>query len=370
MTAAVRERFTAAQAIAPDLRTALETLARQHDEPGEVAPASVGAACHRIYQWFDLRGMARPAAAFAEAAAYADPRNCTLAVDAGWICRKVGGTEMLNRSGEWYVRAYQLSVRAKHREDVLRALTGYGALMKDLGEYDLARGAYEESARRAHRTGRTRRAAVAYHYLFALAAETGQVSEAVAWADKAVTHDPRGDDRIPFLLHDFAYLLVRRGCYATALRLLERAAAAMLYPHEMGLMFGTAAEAAGGARRRERYAAAEAAALNLIATDKEHAPAALESLALGAWSLHDWPRAEQYAAMAFHAACERGDVPIQQTTERLIARLAHREKPPHAVFLSTSDPAARLAWRLAARMRVWRRPKRRRRVDPGIELYL
>ena len=365
----VRERYDVARAHAPDLRGALDALQRMQEAPAALEPGVVAAACHRVYEWLDLRALIAPATHFAEAAAYADPGCATWAVDAGWICRKAGGAEMLDRSGAWYRRARALAVRTRDREEVLRALTGYGALAKDEGKLDKARALYDHAARRAVRTGRRRRAATAYHYLFSLEAEFGTMEGAVRYADLALNHYPLNDERLPALAHDVGYMLVRARCYRAAVRLVERAAGCVRQPHELGLVFATLAQAAGGARRPEKYDAAERAALNLVALHDELAPAALESLAEGARSLGDWERAGRHARESLALARERGDVTVERSVSRLIAAVERREAGSPPAALSPDSPAARLARRLAARMRVWRRPRpRRQRIE--LDFYL
>jgi tetratricopeptide (TPR) repeat protein len=351
----VRERYAHACLAAPELADALGIFAFLQQAPEVVEAGPVAAACHAVYRWADRRGLLATAAHFAEAAAYAQPTNATWAVDAGWICRRLGGVEMLERSTAWYLRAYGLAARAKDRKETLRSLTGYGALMKDLGRLDDARAAYEQSARRALRTGRARRAAVAYHYLFALAVETGNLEEAFAHADRALTLYPIHDSRIPFLLHDFAYQLVRLHHYRHALRLLESAAGRLDRPHELGLFFGTMAQAAGGARRPDRYRAAERAALRLIAINEEHAAAALECLAEGARSLEDWGRAEKYALKALEVARARSDSVEEQLVLALLEVVERREPGAPAEDPPPTSRAAMLARRFAARLRRWRR---------------
>jgi hypothetical protein len=361
-----RARYEAARAYAPDLRSALDVLERLQATPDVADAREVATACHRVYQWADTRALLTLAAHFAEGAAYADPMFPTWAIDAGWICRRIGGPEMMERSGAWYRRAIALSVRTRNNAEILRALTGYGALKKDEGKLERARQLYEQSARRAVRTGRRRRAGVAYHYLFSLAVEAGWTAEALKYADQALTYYPIHDSRIPALLHDFAYLMIRLRYYQLALRVLERVAHCFEEPHDVGLMFATAAEAAGGARRPDRYQALEKAALKLLAVTRECAPAMMESLAEGARSLGDWERAERYAQEALALAQERGDALIEQSVTRLIEAVGRREPAAPCEDPLPDSQEVSLARRAATRIRIWRR--RRSRLQSAAEL--
>jgi tetratricopeptide (TPR) repeat protein len=257
---------------------------------------------------------------------------------------------MRARSGVWYVRARALAVRAGARFEVIRAITGYGALLKDMGRVDEALVQYEDAARRAGKRYR-RRCAVAKHYIFALHVDRGRFEEAVPYAVEAFDLYPARDERLPFLAHDLAYVLVRMRYHRLALHLLDATAAGMTRPHEMGLLFGTTAEAAGGARRAARYLAAERAALELVAMTGEHAGAALASLAEGARSLEDWPRAELHARESLVVALRQGDARQVEESRALLRAVLAREPAPPARTPPDGAPVAMLARRFAAHLR-------------------
>ena len=115
---------------APDLARAFEVFAEMQRSPETADAAEVGRACHAVYMWADRQSLLGVAAHYAEAAAYADPEHPAYAVDAGWVCRRAS---LLARAAIWYQRAFVLAVRSRHRHDTLRSLTGYGALMQEIG---------------------------------------------------------------------------------------------------------------------------------------------------------------------------------------------------------------------------------------------
>lgn len=351
----VRERFAHALRLAPELEAPLGTFAALQEAPEQGSESHLASACHQVYTWADRHGLYLTALHFAQAAAYVEPTNPTWAVDAAWICRRTGGELLLQRSEAWYRRAYALAVRKRSRHESLRALTGHGALKKDQGKYEEARSLYLRAARRATRTGRSRRAAVAYHYLFGLEAETGNVTQAVEYAGRALTLYPMRDARLPALVHDYAVLLIRHGCFRPAYRLLDAAVSRMDRPEELALVFSTAARAAGGCGRVERYEKARRATLELIALHPGFASSAHNNLAEGARSLCDWERAAQHAKQAAALAEAAGYAEIEADAHAILEAVGRREPGQPEERLDNDARIAALARRLAARVKRWRR---------------
>jgi hypothetical protein len=147
----VSERMVAAADAAPALSDLLPVFLELQRRPGAVEPTNVSVACHRIWEWADRRGLVEVATDYAEAAAYAEPANPTWAVIAGYMTRKAGGKTMWARSAVWYARALALAVRERNRAEVVRALSGTGALLKEMGQPNEALTYYNEAAKRAVR---------------------------------------------------------------------------------------------------------------------------------------------------------------------------------------------------------------------------
>jgi tetratricopeptide (TPR) repeat protein len=345
--------YAAAVGEAPELGRAFEVFTELQREPESVDAADVARACHAVYAWADQRGLLETAAHFAEAAAYADPQHPAYAVDAGWICRRVHVGGFLGRSAAWYQRAYLLSVRHSSRHDSLRALTGYGALMQELGNLSEAKRAYLKAARRAFRTGRKRRAAVAHHYLFALTAEHGELADAVEHARRAFRLYPIHDARLPYLAHDYAvFLLLRYNAYRPALRLTRPALAKMEDPDAIVMVAGTLAWAAGGAGFTDQFHSAERLAVELVPLYRTHAASALAAIALGARVLGEWNAVHRYASMALPLARQRLDRWAEAASLDLLAAVGEHTRPPPEVV--PDAPALEVARRLAARLYRWR----------------
>jgi len=354
----IRERLKAAADAAPLLADPLAVLARLRLLPGQVAPERIAAACDQVYEWAERSGLHAVATHFAEAAAYAAPESPRWAVRAGYLTRTAGGREMLARSEAWHARAYVLAVQQRDREMALRALTGAGALMKDRGEYGQARRLYRQAARRAIRGGRKRRAAVAFHFSFALAAETGHVRIAVRDANAALRHYPTHDERLPALAHDVAYLLVRNRHYATALRLVDGVGARADGMWSMGMLYGITARAAAGTGSEGSWQAAAEAALQIARINEECAGPVFVNLAEAARFWGHWEAAAGHAGRALAVARRRSDREVERLATELLARVKRREAPPPPSEPSPDAPIAVLARRVAARLRRWRRYNR------------
>jgi tetratricopeptide (TPR) repeat protein len=361
-TAAVAERYADAVREAPRLASAFETFAVLRHASESVSPAEVGLACHRVYAWADSGTWLRVALHFAEAAAYADPDSPAYAVDAGRICRHASVDDFPARSAVWYQRAFVLALRVRNERESIRALTGFGALMQNLGNDSAARMAYLRAARRAKRTGRRRQAASAYHYLFSLAAETADLETAIPYARKALALYPVHDVRLPALAHDWAFLLIVAGMYRTALALLERVVRVIERPDELVHALGTAARAAGAAGYAARFAAAETTALEMVKHFPEYRPPIVFCLGEGARGCGRWEDAARYAAEALTLARQVGNVDLERHAEALVQAVALRE--PSAPAVEPVGEVAALTRRIAARLRRWRR-RTRRNLDQG-----
>lgn len=355
---ALRERLAEAADAAPLLADPLAVLTRLRQAPGEAGPLRIAAACDQVCEWAERGGLQGVAVYFAEAAAYVDPTDPQWAVRAGYMTRSAGGREMFARSEAWHARACVLAVQKRNPEMAIRALTGAGALMKDRGEYGRARRFYVRAARRAQRSGRKRQAAVALHYSFALAAETGHFRVAVRDAREALRNYPIHDERLPALAHDVAYLLIRNHHYDTALRLVDRLGERVGGVAAMGMLYGITARAAAGAGVGASYHAALEAAFSIARVNEECAGAVFVNLAEAARMVRRWDEAAEHAGRALEVARRRADGEVERLAMELLRQVERRETPPPASEPSPGAPIAALARRLAARLSRWRRYQR------------
>jgi hypothetical protein len=235
--------------------------------------------------------------------------------------------------------------------------------MKDMGHYGRARRMYMLAARRAERDGRKRQAAIARHYSFALAAETGHVRIAVRHALEALNNYPLHDERLPALAHDVAFLLVGLNHHATALRLIDGLGERVDGIWSMGMLYAITARAAAGAGFGGSYYEASEAAANIARINDECAAAVFYELAQASRSLRRWEEAKEHARAALSAARKRADKEVEGLTVALLRQIERQDPPPPACEPESDTPIAVLARRLAARVRRWRRYQRGARVQ-------
>ena len=265
-----RARLLRALRIAPALAPALGEFLRLRTDPTTVAASELGAACYRVWGWAESESLLGTAAHYGEVAAYLVPENPAYANDAGWACRRCALQE---RAGVWYQRGFRLAVQSKNRHEAIRALLGRGAVYKDLGRHEEAREFYDRASRRALRTGRRRQAAVARHYIFALEAEGGSFTAGLDEVRETLNLYPIYDRRVPYLAHDYAFLLIRNRYFASALSLLEKLAPAITKPDERLLVQSNVAWAAAAAGHHAQHSAAEKYVLETAKTYPEYAAA-------------------------------------------------------------------------------------------------
>jgi len=337
----------------PELVEAFATVASLLREPESVPARRLAEACHRVYAWAERRSLVEVAMLFAEATALVEPENPAWANDAGRLCRRAARDD---RSVSWFHRAYGLAARTKEQPEMIRALLGYGTLMKDAGEYDEARRHYEKAATRARYTGRRRQAAEAHHDLLAIAAETGACAEGERHARRALELYPIHHPAVPALAHDWAFLLVRSRYYSLALPLVEAVLPRILLPEVQTVVWGTVARAAAGAGRRDRFEEAECRVARLIELHEEFAPSALNGLAQGSWAFGRWAEAEGYAARALETARMRRDGGEERMPRDLLRGIRAREAPPREEQAQNRERVEALVSRFLARLERWRAP--------------
>jgi tetratricopeptide (TPR) repeat protein len=352
-TREVRERSAFAAAEAPELADAFGTFALLARAANVLDGTQVAEACYAVHTWAEVRGLTQTAVHFAEAAARADEEDASRANLAGRMCRRAA---LNDRSSAWFVRAFRLAVRAGRRREALRALLGYGALLKKLGQYAEARKIFAKAARRALRHGRRRQAAEAHHDLLTIEAEVGTLTSAVAHAFRALHLYPRQHAYLPALAHELGYLLVRLGHYSTAIPLLEMATPRAPRPAVAALEWSSLAWAAAGAGRRFRYDEAERRALQLVSLHDEFAPAVMLHLSEGARRLRDWERAERYAFHAAEAARSMDDIVLAEEASDLLKVIEERTSSAPDTIPPEIERIENFTSRLAARLRSWKAP--------------
>lgn len=351
-----RARLLRASRLVPALQPAVRVFLRLRCGPGAVTHGELGDACYSVWGWCEGESLLATAAHFAEMAAYLSPDNPAYANDAGWACRRCAFHE---RATLWYRRGLRLAVCFKNRLEAIRALIGRGAVYKDLGRLDDARDYYDRASRRAFRTGKRRQAAVARHYIFALEAERGSFDAGLDEVRETLNLYPIFDRRVPYLAHDFAFLLIHNRYFHSALPLLEKLAPAIRRPDERMLVQSGLARAAAACGRREQSRAAEENVLEAAKAYVQYAPASFVHLAHAARSRGDWDVAAQHAARAEQIARKVRDAAIEQDAKLLSAQIAERT-PPERENAEPCPYAVEVIDKMfTMRLRRWLAPDRR-----------
>ena len=350
----VRERYAYASREAPDLQGPLGVFARLVEVPDAVTGEDLASACESVFSWAETRGYLCTAHYFAEAAAIAAPSDPARANQAARAARRAS---MRQRAAIWHYRAYRVAQRTGKKREVVWALLGYGAMMRDAGNFDEARRFTERAARRAVALRKRKEAGMAYHDLYVIAVEQERYALAIKHARSAFDWYPVRNPSIPRLAHDLAFLFIRLHHYASAIAIINRAIPLMLQPVERALAWSSLAWAAGAAGLRDRFTDAEQTTLQLVPAHPDFAPAIFIHLAEGAWSLSDWERALRYAEAARVSAQATKSSSLEREAVDLTTSITARQAaPPQAAPAIEIESLTSLVLR---RLERWRPPRTR-----------
>jgi tetratricopeptide (TPR) repeat protein len=344
------DRFTAACGAGAGLQEPFAAFARLRNTPAEVDAEEIAAACLQVYTWAEAEGYPGAALLFAEAGAAVSPSDPVFANNAGWMCRRA---EFKDRSAAWYHRAFGLAVRTSDHTEAIRGMLGYGALMKGLARYDEARRYYERAAARAMRTGRRRQAAAAHHYLLALAAETGNLLQAMRHVRLALEMYPHSDRRLPALGHDWAYVLVTNQLFTPAVAILECVLPHINQPEEQLLVQAILARSQAAAGDRNAFENAAARLSRLLDEQTEFSAAALVHLGEGALAIGDRERAECHALRAIEQVDQNRDPVVMQLAVDLSERIDSNETVPVESDAPLPEQMERIAKSFERRLRSY-----------------
>lgn len=347
------ERLALACAEAPELSDTLSTLASVFAATGSEIQAQLAEACDTVSAWAEARGQTETAVRFAEAAATVEPNSPKRANLAGRACRIAN---LWSRADVWYLRGIGMSRQQKSRKEYFRGHLGAGAVAYLQGRYADARRHFLSGAWKARDVGKLPLAARAQHDLLLLAVETNELTRAVGHARRALKWYPRHHARIPYLVHDYAYLLVSIRQDRLALRLLDLVLGVITAPHERLLVLGTVARAAGGHADCDRFGAAQAFVETMSTVYHQHAAQALCDVARGAWMLELWEIAERVAVRARRMAKEQGRKDTADAAERILEWVACRTSAPAPPALPRGMLAEveKLALEYQFRMEKWK----------------
>lgn len=330
-----RQRRLSAEAArqAPEIAEALATLDVLVSAPERATRGAIGVACSQISAWGEANSRFEVALVFAEAAAAAEPDSARAAATAGQLCiwaqTNPAEEAMEARAATWLHRAVRLARRGKDWEWYIRAHIRLGRLTYILGNYARARRLYNRAGWMADWFGRTELAGKAHHDPAAIESHVGPYIAAERHVRKAFAHYPVHHPRLPYLVHDYGFALMRHCYHAAALQILE-AVWHHIPPDNRLVISGTLARVSGGLRDRLRYEQAASHAALLAELSEYGAAWAYIHIAEGARCFGEWDRAEAYAGKGLALAQRRREMDAQRVAYEMLDAITTRIPAPAA----------------------------------------
>lgn len=347
---------------APELAGPVEVLSE-----GEVLTKSdrrgMAQALQQIADWAFERGYPELAVQFAEGSVALFPNSGSLTYAAARTSRLAG---RVDSAEVLYLRAITLG-RAKRNWSVyVRAHLGLGLICKDAGQYDKAVAHYNAASNAAWKnSGERWLAGLTQHDLLGLMLATGDLPAAFEHATKAYAWLPKHNERIPALVHDYAFLLLQMNAYEVALPLVEAVVRTDIPPVDKVIGWSTLARTVGVLGFQRRFHDAQQEVTALAKRYDHHVSAAYANLAIGAHALGLMGEAESFAVQSIEIARARGEVSVLAVSDPLLASIRGGEQAQNPQRESPPAPYKRLARDLVALLDSWRGPMWKRKQQSG-----
>ncbi len=349
----------AAAAGVSEISADLLVLAQQKlDADGRLDAAAI--ACQRIAKWAAGQGMREVALNFAGSAVALLPLSARRAYEAGRLHRILGAVD---EAEVLYSRAVSLTRRQQSRVYV-RGHLGLGHIHNGRGDLEGAAAHFAAAARAAAKAGEKWLAGLTEHDLFLLAVEKEDYDAALAHAINAFEWLGPHHEQVPWLGHDFCFMLVQLRAYGLAMPLLETVMAKDLSPAYMVIGWSTLARTAAALGNVARFHDAEANVRKLAEHFQLHASAAYVNLAIGAHQL-GLSSAEADAQMGFDLARQRKELFVLSVAEPLLESVRRGERPEPVAIPELPPAVVEFSRSLAVRLRKWRGSTWRRKRQSG-----
>jgi tetratricopeptide (TPR) repeat protein len=326
---AARARLTEllASGAEPALEVSLTTLVALVGTPETANPEIVSLVCIQVSRWAEERGAFAAAMGYAQAAAQVLPLDASPALAAGSLALRWRRSA---RAETWLRRAVGLARRRRQWEPYAQAYVELGTLYTRRGQTALAQRFFVQGLRASRRHGLMAVRGTALHGLLLLAMEAGALDDAERYARGAMRAYRRGHPRLPELVHDMAWLWVRRESYARAIPMLEKLLPTRVEPVERALTLAIFARAAAGTENmdlyQERWLDAWAVINRRPEEAERHARALLE-LARASVMVRDWHHVEKAVRLASSAVSPHGERAVAVQVEELVAMLRQQKVP-------------------------------------------
>ncbi|MFL5385130.1 MAG: hypothetical protein ACJ8GN_21625 [Longimicrobiaceae bacterium] len=309
----------------PALEVSLTTLAALVGSPETANPEIVSLVCIQVSRWAEERGAFAAAMGFAQAAAQVVPLDASPALAAGTLALRWRRSA---RAETWLRRTVGLARRRRQWEEYAQAWVELGGLYLRRGQAGMAHRFFVQGLRAARRHGLIAVRGAALHGLLNLAVEAGSLDDAERYARGAMRAYGRGNPRLPELVHDVAYLWVRRESYARAIPMLQKLLPTRVEPVERALTLAILARAAAGAENTPLYQESWMDAWTVINRRPDeagkHARALLE-LARASVVARDWNHVEQAVRLASSAVSPQAERAVATQVQELAAAMKERK---------------------------------------------
>ena len=309
----------------------------------EAAEASrIADACSALAGWFEGRGRLRCAVDFAVCAYLASPRQAGLAVRVARLTRVLAEYP---RSTSWFDYSIYLARKAHDWQAYAEALAGLGNLYFQLGNFPRARHYHRRCLRAATRNHLREMAGAAYHNLFVLEMDAGNVELAESLAARAFASYGPTSPSVARLARDLSRRWTVLGHFERSLPLALETLNHFSTPADRALVWADVARAAGGAGQIAIFEDAWAESWTLVrrgVTDPVTADVLID-LARGAASLAQVRRAAHAAGKALEVARQRKEGRTVLEAESLLDSLHLQTPEPHPTGLPTTEQLPELA---------------------------
>jgi len=323
--ARVRLGALLASGVEPALEVSLTTLAALVGSPQTANPEIVSLVCIQVSRWAEERGAFAAAMGFAQAAAQVVPLDASPALAAGALALRWRRSA---RAETWLRRTVGLARRRRQWEAYAQAFVELGGLYLRRGQGAQAHRFFVQGLRAARRHGLIAVRGAALHGMLNLAVEAGSLDDAERYARGAMRAYGRGNPRRPELVHDVAYLLVRRESYAEAVPMLQKLLPTRVEAVERALTLAILARAAAGAEDMDLYQESWLDAWAVINRRPDeagtHARALLE-LARASATARDWHHVEKAVRLASATVSPVSERAVATQVEELAAALRERK---------------------------------------------
>jgi hypothetical protein len=328
---------------------ALFAMARLARQPGDVSADEIARACVRVSEWAARQALPAVEVQFAEAAAAIFPTRPELALFAGRAARRHAAYE---RGIQWFARSLALARRADDNAAYTLTLIRWGTLELQRSRLEHARRLFVRAWKAAKRNKLRRLGAFARHDLLVLGFETATFAEGLAHAEVAFQlYGPKGNKRMPYLVHDVGFLCMYNGYFSAALPIFSAVLPFVIHPNERVQVFAHLARTLGALDDERGFEEAAEYVSTEFKPTYPNAAASLLYVARGAASVGQRRRARSLAGEALALSESRGEKSVTVLAAQFIDALNARRasaierdrEPPEGVSEFTSRLLRRLA---------------------------